>query len=185
MTEAEIQAAHVAPVAPPTAPIVLMDSDPQWARFFEREAARVHAALGDRVLALEHVGSTSVAGLAAKPIIDIVLAVRDSSDEPSYVADLESAGYALTIREPNWHEHRMFKRPDVAVHLHVFSSECPEVGRMVRFRDWLRRDASDRRLYEDTKRELSRRPWKYGQNYADAKTAVVLEILERAKTAAE
>ena len=70
-------------------------------------------------------------GLAAKPIIDMLLVVSDSADEPIYTTDLETAAYVLTIREPGWHEHRMFKGPDTDVHLHVFSSGCPEIGRML------------------------------------------------------
>ena len=181
MTEAEIQAAHVGAVRPLDTPILIIDSDPEWPRLFSREAARIQASLGDRVLLLQHVGSTAVPGLAAKPIIDMLLVVQDSADEPHYAIDLESAGYILTIREPAWHEHRVFKGPDTDIHLHVFSSRCHEVGRMLLFRDWLRRDASDRRLYEDTKRELARQDWKYVQNYADAKTAIIDAILARAE----
>ena len=67
--------------------------------------------LGDRVRLLEHAGSTSVPGLAAKPIIDMVLAVADSADEAAYVPSMEAAGYVLRIREPDWHQHRLFQRP--------------------------------------------------------------------------
>src|SRR5439155_17341387 len=120
---------------------------------------------------------TSVAGLPAKPIIDIVLEVPDSSDEPAYVPDLESAGYVLSIREPDWFEHRLFKGPDTNINLHVFSAGCTETQRMVAFRDRLRSDDADRELYARTKRELGARDWKYVQQYADAKTAVVQEIM--------
>jgi GrpB-like predicted nucleotidyltransferase (UPF0157 family) len=141
----------------------------------------VRAALGDRVLLLEHVGSTSVPGLAAKPRIDMLLAVPDSGDEPAYVPALEAACYVLRIREPDWYQHRVFKGPDTDVNLHVFSAGCPEIERVVLFRDHLRRDEADRLLYERTKRELADRDWKYTQNYADAKTAVVEEIIARAQ----
>ena len=129
---------------------------------------------------MEHVGSTSVPGLAAKPIIDISLAVADSADEQAYVPALEAAGYFLRIREPDWFEHRGFGRRDARVNLHVFSAGCAEIDRMLRFRDRLRRDDADRELYERTKRELAQRQWKYVQNYADAKSAVVEAILARA-----
>jgi GrpB-like predicted nucleotidyltransferase (UPF0157 family) len=152
-----------------------------WPRLFEREAERIRAALGERVVLLEHVGSTSVPGLAAKPKIDILLAVADSADEPSYVPALEGAGYVLYLREPDWFEHRVFKGPDTDINLHVFSQGCPEIDRMLLFRGWLRSNAADRQLYERTKRELAQRNWKYVQNYADAKTAVVEEILARAQ----
>jgi GrpB-like predicted nucleotidyltransferase (UPF0157 family) len=129
---------------------------------------------------LEHVGSTSVPGLAAKPRIDAVLVVRDSSDEPAYVPALEAAGYILRIRDPKWHEHRVLKGPDTDLNLHVFSSDCVEIDRMVRFRDWLRAWPEDRELYERTKRELAAHKWEYVQGYADAKTDVVERILSRA-----
>jgi GrpB-like predicted nucleotidyltransferase (UPF0157 family) len=181
MTEEQIQAVHVGELAPLTGPIQIVDYDPRWPRLFEREAERIQAALGDRVLSIEHVGSTSVPGLAAKPRIDVLLVVADSADESAYVPALEAAGYVLRIREPDWYEHRVFKGPDMDINLHVFSPGCPEIDRMLLFRDRLRSNASDRRLYERTKRELARRDWKYTQNYADAKTAVVEEILARAR----
>lgn len=162
---------------------MLVDYDPVWPRLFQREATRIRALLGDRALRLEHTGSTSVPGLAAKPIIDIALEVPDSSDESRYAPALEAGGYVLRIREPEWHQHRLFKGPDTKINLHVFSAECPEVDRMVLFRDWLRGDEGDRRLYERTKRELATRGWKYTQNYADAKSAVVEEIMVRAQAA--
>jgi GrpB-like predicted nucleotidyltransferase (UPF0157 family) len=121
-----------------------------------------------------------VPGLAAKPIIDMTLVVPESSDESSYVPLLEAAGYVLRIREPDWYEHRVLKGPDTNVNLHVFSAGSPEIDRMVGFRDWLRTHDDDRDLYERTKRELAAQEWKYVQNYADAKTAVVEEIIARA-----
>jgi len=105
----------------------------------------------------------------------------DSSDEPSYVPDLEGAGYRLVIREPDWYEHRVFKGPDTNVNLHVFSPGSPELDRMVVFRDWLRTHDEDRDLYERTKRELAAREWKFVQHYADAKTEVVESIIARAQ----
>jgi GrpB-like predicted nucleotidyltransferase (UPF0157 family) len=130
---------------------------------------------------IEHVGSTSVPGLAAKPLIDIVLVVDSTPDESSYVPALEAAGYVLRIREPEWFQHRMLRRHDPTVNLHVFSLGCEEVERMLAFRDWLREHEDDRILYEETKRELATRRWKYAQNYADAKTSVVREIMARAR----
>ncbi len=184
MSEEEIKAATVGELTPHAAPIRLEEYDPGWPRLFEREAARVRAALGERVLRLEHVGSTSVPGLAAKPLIDMLLVVPDSADEAAYVPALEAAGYVLRIREPDWHQHRLFKGPDTDINLHVFSPGCPEIRRMLLFRDWLRTHDGDRRRYEQAKRELAGREWKYVQNYADAKTAVVEEIIARAEAGA-
>jgi GrpB-like predicted nucleotidyltransferase (UPF0157 family) len=121
-----------------------------------------------------------VPGLAAKPVIDIVLAVADSAEEDAYLRALESAGYVLRIREPEWFQHRMFKGPETETNLHVFSAGCSEIDRMLLFRDWLRISAADRDLYARTKRELAQREWEDVQKYADAKTAIVTEILARA-----
>ena len=165
---------------PLSRPIELHEYDPQWPDRYAEHAARLRAALADRAVRVEHVGSTSVPGLAAKPIVDIVLEVPDSADEPAYVGDLEAVGYVLRIREPDWFEHRFFYTPGGGVHLHVFSADCSETERMVRFRDWLRANAADRELYVRTKRELAARDWKYGQQYADAKTEVVGQIMTRA-----
>ena len=178
--EAELQAARLQKLQVHGRPIELVDYDPAWPELFEREAEKIRAALGERAVGLEHAGSTSVPGLAAKPIIDIVLAVADSADEGSYVPPLEAAGYELTIREPDWHEHRVLKGTDPQVNLHVFSGGCPEIDRMTAFRDRLRTTPGDRDLYERTKRELAQRTWKYTQDYADAKSKVVEEILTRA-----
>lgn len=182
-TEEEILAAYVTPPKTLTGPVLIVDYDPVWPQLFAREDTRIRAALGERAVLLEHAGSTSVPGLAAKPCIDIVLVVPDSADEPAFVPALEAAGYALVIREPQWFEHRVFKGPDTNINLHVFSPGCEEVGRMLRFRDWLRSNTADRQLYERTKRELAQREWKYMQNYADAKTTVVEQIVARALAA--
>jgi len=162
------------------APITLVEYDPAWPSLYKREAKRIRRVLGDRVLLLEHVGSTSVPQLVAKPRIDIVLAVVASRDEDRYVPLLEAAGYQLRIREPDWFEHRLLTGPHTDVNLHVFSDGCPEIERMIRFRDRLRSNETDRLLYDRTKRELAVRTWRYVQHYADAKTSVVDEIMGRA-----
>ena len=180
LNEEQLRAVTVGELEPLAEPIELVDYDPAWPRLFVREAHRIRSVLGDRALRVEHTGSTSVPGLAAKPIIDIVLVLANSADEPAYVGALADAGYVLRIREADWHEHRLLKPPSGNVHLHVFSANCPEVDRMLRFRNWLRTTESDRRLYERTKRELAAKPWKYTQDYADAKSAIVEEIIARA-----
>ena len=153
-TEEELRAVTIGELNPRAGPIALVDYDPRWVSLFEREALRVRAILGSRVRLLEHAGSTSVVGLPAKPIIDIVLAVPDSSDEAAYVPQLELRGYVLRIREPNWFEHRMFKGPDTDINLHVFSVGCAEIDQMLLFRDWLRAHPEDRDAYAAKKREL-------------------------------
>lgn len=180
-TEDELRAAHVD--GNPTrldGQVALVEYDPAWPGMFALEAERLRAALGERARRIEHVGSTSVPGLAAKPKIDILLEVADTRDEPSYVPAMTAAGYVLHIREPDWHEHRLFKRPPVTLSLHVFSTGCVEIERILRFRDHLRADLADRDLYLRTKHELARRVWQFTQNYADAKGDVIEDILRRA-----
>ena len=179
-TEAELRAVTIGEPTVLTGPIELVDYDPAWPALFQREAARIRSILGDGVRLLEHVGSTSVPGLAAKPIIDIVLAVSDSADEAAYVPAMETAGYLLRIREPDWCEHRLFKGPDTGVNLHVFTEGSPEIERMLVFRDRLRAHPDERLVYERSKRELAARDWTYLQHYADAKSEVVEAIIARA-----
>jgi GrpB-like predicted nucleotidyltransferase (UPF0157 family) len=135
--------------------IQIMNYDPRWPEVFRREVDRIRTLLGCRALQIEHAGSTSVPGLAAKPIIDILLV------------------------EPNWHEHRMFKGSAPDINLHVFSSGCPEINRILSFRDRLRSNGTDRDLYERAKRDLAEKEWADVQDYADAKTAVITGILAR------
>jgi GrpB-like predicted nucleotidyltransferase (UPF0157 family) len=160
--------------------IVMADHDPAWAVRYEQERARIVSALGDRVLRLDHVGSTSVPGLAAKPIIDIDLSVADPHDEAAYVPGLERAGYVLRVREPH---HRMLRTPALDVHLHVCALGSEWERRHLVFRDWLRSHPDDRRRYEDVKRSLAARSWADMNDYADAKTDVIAEIMARAQTA--
>ena len=179
-SDEELQKVTIGEVRPLNMSIKILEYDPCWPGLFEREANRMRSILGEKVLLLEHIGSTSVPGLCAKPIIDILLVVADSSDETSYVPELEGAGYTLRIREPEWFEHRMFKGPDTDINLHVFSDGASEVKRMLRFRDWLRANKSDRDKYASVKRSLAKRKWRHVQHYADEKTSIVKEIMDRA-----
>jgi GrpB-like predicted nucleotidyltransferase (UPF0157 family) len=179
-SDEELEAVHLQPMEVLNAPILLVPYDPQWPVLYEREAARIRVALGDAAVVLEHAGSTSVPGLSAKPKIDIVLGVADTTDEDAYVPQLEAAGYVLRIREPDWHQHRLFKGPDTSINLHVFTVGCLEIERMLRFRDHVRTNVPDRERYERAKQDLAQRMWKYTQHYADAKSSVVEEIVARA-----
>ena len=176
-TDDDIEAAYIGDPPIHNDIVHLVEYRSTWAEQFQREAGRIQDALGSRALSIDHVGSTSVPGLAAKPIIDIVLTVADSSNEAAYVPHLEAAGYQLRIREPDWYEHRLFKGPDINVNIHLFSSDCVEVERMIVFHDQLRNNDDDRHLYERTKPELARRHWKYVQHYANAKSEVITTIL--------
>ncbi|OLC61355.1 hypothetical protein AUH73_07465 [archaeon 13_1_40CM_4_53_4] len=144
MTEEQIRRITVGPTPKQmSGKVDLVDYDPAWPVLFTRENERIKSALGSKALSIEHVGSTSVPGFPAKPIIDILLVVESSADEKSYLPALEAAGYVLRIREPDWHEHRMFKGPDTNINLHVFSKGDDEIERMLIFRDWLRENPTD------------------------------------------
>jgi GrpB-like predicted nucleotidyltransferase (UPF0157 family) len=162
--------------------IVVVGYDPAWPERFRQEEERIRSSLGEAALSVEHIGSTSVPGLAAKPIVDVLLVVEDSGDEPSFVPALETAGYALRVREPDFDEHRMFRTPEKDVHLHVFSAGSPEIERYLLLRDHLRENEQDRQLYAQTKRELASRDWPSMQHYAEAKTGVIEGIIARAAT---
>jgi len=179
-TDTGVGKAAISEQEPFNGKVVLKEYNPDWPAIYEREAERIRNVLGSSVLQMHHVGSTAVPGMCAKPIIDILLVVSDSSEESLYVNDLEAAGYILRIREPDWFEHRLFKGPDNDINLHIFSDKASEIERMIVFRDWLRNHDDDRYLYEMFKRELSQRVWQQVQDYADAKTTVIQEILDRA-----
>jgi GrpB-like predicted nucleotidyltransferase (UPF0157 family) len=160
--------------------VQVVDYDPQWPEQYRNQANRILAALDGLASQIEHIGSTSVPGLAAKPVIDVLVVVADSADEDAYVPSLVSAGYALRIREPEWYEHRMFKGSSPETNIHVFSLGCEEIDRVLTFRNWLRANPGDRDLYARTKLALARQDWKHVQEYADSKTPVIAEIMARA-----
>ncbi len=178
--ELRIRAATIGEPVRVDGAIELRPYDSQWPGQYRVEAERVRGVLGKRALRVEHVGSTSVPELVAKPIIDMLLVVTNSSADAEYVPPMEAAGYTLRIREPDWYEHRLFKGPLANINLHVFSAGCREISRMLRFRDHLRGNEDDRELYQRTKQELAARQWRYVQEYADAKTEVVEAIIARA-----
>jgi len=187
MDDETLRAAVVGDLQPYAETVVVADYDPRWPSWFADLRAEIVGALGERALRVEHTGSTSVPGLPAKPVIDILLAVSDTADEAGYVPALEAAGFRLRLREPDWLEHRLLRRRIAEgdrhdVNLHVFSQQhaADEIARVIGFRDWLRTHDEDRDRYAAVKRELAKRRWKYVQNYADAKTDVIKEIHARA-----
>lgn len=165
--------------------ITLAPYSPEWPAVFTRESERIQQALPLLSVDIHHTGSTSVPGLRAKPIIDITMAVPDSTDENAYLPALVEAGYEFVLREPDWFEHRLFRRTDPRVNLHVFTTGSSEIGRMLAFRDHLRVNSSDRALYASTKERLAERDWDTVQDYADAKSEVVEDILARALSSAD
>ena len=165
--------------------IEIVGHNPIWQKTFLEHANNLAGVLGDAALLIEHIGSTSVPGLAAKPIIDILLVVEDSGDEASYLSEMEAGGYGLRVREPDFHEHRMFRTPERDVHIHVFSHGASEIERVLTFRDRLRRNSDERRRYENTKRKLAAQSWPNMNVYAEAKTEVIEDIIAVARAAGE
>ena len=187
MDDEAVRAATVGELKPYAVPVVVLDYDPNWPSWFEADRAEIVGALGERALLVEHTGSTSVPGLAAKPIIDMLLLVPEPADEESYVPALAEAGYRLRVREPEWLEHRCLVRRvehgdphDVNLHVFCRSRAADEIERILGFRDWLRTHDEDRDRYAAVKRDLAQRRWKYVQNYADAKTEIIKEIHQKA-----
>ena len=176
-SDAYLKAVTIGAVERLDGPVALQEYDPAWPEQFLAKRRKIAAALAGARTAVEHVGSTAVPGLCAKPVLDLLLLVEDAAREERYVPALEQAGYTLRIREPEWYQHRLLKGSQPRVNLHVFSAGCEEAERMLRFRDWLRTHREDRELYASAKRRLARQTWTYVQNYADAKSQVVAEIL--------
>jgi GrpB-like predicted nucleotidyltransferase (UPF0157 family) len=159
--------------------VVIVDPDPAWPERFARERLRIGEAIGEVACPVAHIGSTAVPGLAAKPIVDILVVledVEDVEDESAYLPQLERAGYTLRVREPG---HRMFRTPQRDVHVHIWGQDDPEVGRHLAFRDRLRASAEDREAYERLKRKLAQQNWDDTNHYAQAKGPLVEEILTR------
>jgi GrpB-like predicted nucleotidyltransferase (UPF0157 family) len=159
--------------------IVIEDYDPAWADRFAAASSLLSEVLGDLITTVEHVGSTSVPGLAAKPIIDIDLLMGETTDEGRYIPALDRAGYRLVLREPWWYGHRMLVSPESDVNLHVWPRDAPEPVRHRLFRDWLRSHPEDRELYATTKRRLARDTAERPSDYSLAKNDVIDDIFAR------
>lgn len=159
--------------------VTLVEHDPSWTSHFATRAAELRHVLGRRARLIEHVGSTAVPGLAAKPVLDILVGIEDPADEPAYLPALEALGYELTVREP---QHRCLRISDreEPVNLHCYPPGHDEVRKMLAFRDRLRADPADRIRYERVKRELAQREWRDMNYYAEAKSPAVAAVLRNA-----
>ncbi|RYP87090.1 GrpB family protein [Nocardioides guangzhouensis] len=169
--------------ATPRAHVEVVEADPAWPQWFEGLAARIRDALGFRAIQVEHVGSTAVPGLPAKPVIDVDLTVADPGDEAAYVPALESAGFHLRVREPWWWEHRVLRAEGPSCNLHVFGFDSPEPVRHRIFRDWLRAHPDERARYAATKQQAAADATARGEHtmqYNARKEQVVREIYHRA-----
>jgi GrpB-like predicted nucleotidyltransferase (UPF0157 family) len=171
----------------PAVGIEVTDPDPAWPRQYDDLAGRIRGALGWRVLQLEHVGSTSVPGLAAKPVIDIDLTVADPGREQDYVPALETVGFRVVRREPWWYGHRVLCADGPSCNLHVFGFDSPELIKHRIFRNWLRGNPEERDRYADAKRQAASAANAAGEHvmqYNARKQQVIREIYHRAFVAA-
>ncbi|MEV6965552.1 GrpB family protein [Hamadaea sp. NPDC051192] len=164
----------------PAGVIEIRDYDLAWPEMFAEHEKRLRTALGPAALLVEHVGSTSVPGLAAKPRIDVDVIVADPADEPAYLPALEAAGYVLRVREPDWYEHRCLHGFEPTANVHVFGPDCDEFRRHVIFRDWLRDHPADRERYAAEKRRIAAAGVTFMAEYAAQKSGVVIDILRKA-----
>ncbi|RWA13933.1 hypothetical protein EKO27_g1213 [Xylaria grammica] len=166
----------------PQKPIKIVEYRPEWPAMFAEVEKRIRQALGDRAVTIQHVGSTSVPGLAAKDVIDVDLAVADPADEESYVPGLQAAGFVFLFREPTWYQHRFFHLEEPYTNLHVFGSDSSEMVRHRLFRDWLREHEDDRERYAAVKREAAEAAAAAGENvqqYNNRKESGLRDILQR------
>ncbi len=150
--------------------IVQVPHDREWKWKFKKHRDIIASTLGRHALRIEHIGSTSVPHLSAKPIIDILLVVKDSSREETYLPALIRRGYELRVREPDFEEHRMLRTREKDVHIHVLSEGSPEIDRYLSFRNRLRAHPEVRNRYQALKRRLARADWADINEYADAKS---------------
>ncbi len=167
----------------------IAEPDATWPQRYGELEAEVRAALGDRVLDIQHIGSTAVPQLPAKPVIDIDLSVADPANEAAYIPELEVLGYVHWLTDLDWHQHRLLKRLDEPrVHLHVFGADCPEAVRHRMFRDWLIAHPEDRDRYAAAKRSAAMEmaatgddngALGFGMRYNAIKAPVVHDIYQR------
>lgn len=169
--------------APPEEEIAVVVYDPRWPGMFAELARGIEKALGAAALRIDHIGSTAVPGLAAKPVIDMDITIEDPADEKTYVIALEKLGYQLVIREPGWHQHRCLRLDAPRVNLHVFGPDCPENIRHLLFRDWLRAHPGERELYEQAK-QAALEGARHVMDYNLRKQPVIRDIYARAFKAA-
>lgn len=164
---------------PPAETVEVVAYDPSWPQKYEKIERFIKNALGSNLQTIDHIGSTSIPNISAKPVIDIDLSVSDPADENSYLSALEKLGFKLIVREPRFYGHRLLHLAEPRVNLHVFSTDCPETIRHLLFRDWLRKSKEDRQLYANAKLDAVKDSRLDIEKYHENKKHVVHEIYRK------
>jgi GrpB-like predicted nucleotidyltransferase (UPF0157 family) len=162
-------------------PVALVGPTQEWAEMFAEIRTRLAAALGSTALRIEHVGSTSIPGIAAKPVIDVEISVADIEDEAAFVPQIEALGWVLRSREQG---HRYFRDPAGTprrVQVHVCQVGSKWEREHLLFRDYLRTHPERARAYEDLKRAASKRYETNRLAYTEAKGPFIEETLSLAE----
>ena len=174
----------------PSLPIVVADYDPRWATMYAEESARIQDVIGEWLLGIEHVGSTSVPGLAAKPVVDMMPGLRSLGDAPHVISAMEGLGYKyIPDYEDELPERRYFVRPPGRgyrhkrlFHVHAVETTSAFWRRHLSFRNYLRAHPDIADEYGALKRRLAA---EYGSNrvgYTEAKTEFITRIESLALT---
>ena len=162
-------------------PIIVVDYDPQWPILFEKEKEAILAALRNRFLMVEHIGSTAVPGLAAKPLIDIAVGIQKLADAPVLIPCIEQLGYSY---EPTFEqlvpERRFFWKGTPTVHtfhIHLAEPDHPVLVKPIQFRDYLRKHPDAAQEYGILKKELAKRCVQDLDTYVAGKTGFVEKVM--------
>jgi GrpB-like predicted nucleotidyltransferase (UPF0157 family) len=166
-------------------PVVIADYDPHWPEMYEEERARIIDAIGTWLVDIQHVGSTSVPGMAAKPVVDIMPGVRTLDDDREFIGPMEALGYNfLPVDEDDIPERRYFRRGDPRLfHVHIAEIGGEFWNKHLAFRDYLRAHPDTAAEYATLKRRLAA---EYGSDrlgYTNAKSEFILGIEEKAAAA--
>jgi GrpB-like predicted nucleotidyltransferase (UPF0157 family) len=165
--------------------VSIVEYRPEWRKMFETEKGLLQATLGKTPARIEHIGSTAVAGLAAKPIIDLMIGLEDFSIADQVVPKIEASGYEYIPKyETVMPFRRFFIKEQGGIrthHIHMVGIGGEFWERHILFRDYLRRNPGVAEQYASLKRELAKREWKDGNEYADAKTEFIRGIENKAK----
>ncbi len=165
-------------------PVIIVPYDPKWVDLYRVEAAHIQDAIGEYIIAIEHIGSTSVPGLAAKPIIDILIGLKGLADTPLFVPPLEKIGFVYKPEnEVDFPERRYLhkKKPgQLIVHLHMVEPNTEFFKRHLAFRDYLRAHPESAAEYAALKTALAAKFGNDREGYTDAKTDFIKGIERKA-----